>query len=390
MGGPYQYKKQFDSETTGSHYDAIVGETCLPVGSYTFTIYDAKGDGICCDYGRGEYGINLSKGRVIRPLSSGKFTGASQATPFEVSEADIDVFPASYSPGDTDTVVDPQVALPPADTDTVVDPQVASPPPLDSNTSDSETNVNTLDQSATSLEDSAEGTPVTVSAKPPTTSVNSLTSLVTVPSDGVTTGRGKSYGILFDVEVKGEASSVVISGMDMYLDTTSTHYEVWTKQGSWQDVDNVNNPEYFAGFRYIAHGSITGKGASDFTKIPLSDFKDVEIQGGHRQAFYVTLNDDNLVFQSYEGEGISRHEMASVVQAEQDDLVIYYGAAVREYPLSLADPMTDMWFNAGFLGRLWHKNGPGGAGEADHPEAMGDLEEIEGDPIVGEGWGAGP
>ena len=46
-----------------------------------------------CDYGRGEYGINLSKGRVIRPLSLGKFSGTSQVTPFQVTTDDIDVLP---------------------------------------------------------------------------------------------------------------------------------------------------------------------------------------------------------------------------------------------------------------------------------------------------------
>ena len=54
-------------------------------------MYDAKGDGICCSYGRGEYGVNLSKGRVIRPLAEGKFKGNKQVTPFVVSEDDIDI-----------------------------------------------------------------------------------------------------------------------------------------------------------------------------------------------------------------------------------------------------------------------------------------------------------
>ncbi len=53
----------------GEHYEMIRATTCLPVGSYTFTLYDAGEDGICCDYGRGEYGINHSKGRVVRRVS---------------------------------------------------------------------------------------------------------------------------------------------------------------------------------------------------------------------------------------------------------------------------------------------------------------------------------
>ena len=35
---------------------------------------------------------------------------------------------------------------------------------------------------------------------------------------------------------------------------------------------------------------------------------------------------------------------------------VFYGAAVRAYPLELADPVTDFWYNAGFLGRLWYKD----------------------------------
>lgn len=52
-GGPYMYRKEFDHEATGSHYQMVHAETCLSVGAYSFVLYDAKGDGICCSYGRG-------------------------------------------------------------------------------------------------------------------------------------------------------------------------------------------------------------------------------------------------------------------------------------------------------------------------------------------------
>ena len=199
----------------------------------------------------------------------------------------------------------------------------------------------------------------------PMTSLNSLTnshlltSLVTVSGDDTTTNRGKSYGILFDVKtLDNGGSSIIISGMDLYLDTKSqTHYEIWTKEGSWQDV-NESNPDYFTGFRQISKGQITGKGAADFTKIELRDFEDVEIQGGgYRQAFYLTLSDNRLVFKSNAGEGMSRHEMsvADVVQESSAYFEVYYGAAVRAYPLEKAVPATDFWYNAGFLGRVWYK-----------------------------------
>lgn len=48
-GGPYSYQEDFDKEAIGSHYNAIIAETCLPVGSYKFILYDAEEDGICCE-----------------------------------------------------------------------------------------------------------------------------------------------------------------------------------------------------------------------------------------------------------------------------------------------------------------------------------------------------
>jgi hypothetical protein len=181
---------------------------------------------------------------------------------------------------------------------------------------------------------------------------------VTVPNINVATGRGKSYGVLFDIEAARIYSSLVIAGMDLYLDTTSsTHYEIWTKRGSWQVVKS-SDPDYFEGFRQVSHGLITGRGPSEFTRIKIEDFQDVDIEGGQRQAFWVTLSDNNLIFKNREGDGISRHEIESVIQASTDDFGVFFGAAVRAYPLENADPMTDFWYNAGFLGRVWYKTIP--------------------------------
>lgn len=189
----------------------------------------------------------------------------------------------------------------------------------------------------------------------PISSINSFTSLVTMPENDVATGRGKSFGMLFDVEANHGASKVVISGIDMLLEHTNpTHYEIWTKEGSWQDPKQVKS-DYLEGYSRIAHGTITGRGPSDFAKIALRDFKDVEIRGGSVQAFYVTLNDDNLVFQRFDGQEATQHEMKRMVQASSDELNVFYGAAVRTYPLGRADPVTDFWFDAGFLGRFWYR-----------------------------------
>ena len=94
-GGPYEYREDFEGALTGSHYQMIRATSCLPVGTYGFVLYDAGGDGICCTYGRGEYGINLSKGRVVRPMSAGEFSGTGAVTPFEVGPDDVDILPPS-------------------------------------------------------------------------------------------------------------------------------------------------------------------------------------------------------------------------------------------------------------------------------------------------------
>lgn len=99
-GGPYLYKSEIvyqELEVAQYGSGAIVAKTCLPAGAYKFIIYDVRGDGICCDYGRGEYGVTLSKGRVIHPLSSISFSSEREATSFLVAEDDIDVYPAAAS-----------------------------------------------------------------------------------------------------------------------------------------------------------------------------------------------------------------------------------------------------------------------------------------------------
>ena len=51
---------------------------CLEVGSYTFTINDTYGDGICCRYGSGNYSLTAS-GTV---LASGGSFAKSESTNF--------------------------------------------------------------------------------------------------------------------------------------------------------------------------------------------------------------------------------------------------------------------------------------------------------------------
>lgn len=68
-GGPY-----VDFNTS-----VIETEVCMPAGCYNFTIFDAFADGICCQYGNGEYAIVDLNGNFL-VAGDGQFTtSASQS-----------------------------------------------------------------------------------------------------------------------------------------------------------------------------------------------------------------------------------------------------------------------------------------------------------------------
>lgn len=69
-GGPYPGQSTF-SQTV-----------FLEDGCYTFTIFDAFGDGICCTYGEGSYAVTCS---ILVHASGGEF-GASESTEFCVNQ----------------------------------------------------------------------------------------------------------------------------------------------------------------------------------------------------------------------------------------------------------------------------------------------------------------
>jgi len=54
---------------------------CVPPGDYTFTMYDAFGDGICCAYGNGSYSLSGPDGE----LASGAEYGDSESTSFSLA-----------------------------------------------------------------------------------------------------------------------------------------------------------------------------------------------------------------------------------------------------------------------------------------------------------------
>ncbi|EJK54764.1 hypothetical protein THAOC_25581, partial [Thalassiosira oceanica] len=271
------------------------------------------------------------------------FRGPSETTTFQVGEEDIDHL----------ALVD----VTPAATEELVEESSADYDVGASNT------LNDMALSPTLIQPIKGNSPLTGHVNRSSTSVNSLLSLVTASGDALRRGQSKSYGILFDIATTPTSSPTTISGMDFYIDASSpVRYEIYTKEGSWQEETNVENEMYKIGFKQISQGTATGRGASEYTKIPLRDFKDVEMKGGgSRQAFYVTMSDDILISKTYEGNGVGRHEMKTIVLSSNEELTIFYGAAVRDYPLDRADPVTDFWYNSGFLGRVWYKKSPAGS-----------------------------
>ena len=74
QGGGYS-----NNNTSSSEIEIPSADEC-----YTFTINDAYGDGICCQYGTGSYSISDDSGNVI--FSGGEF-GSTEATTFRVGES---------------------------------------------------------------------------------------------------------------------------------------------------------------------------------------------------------------------------------------------------------------------------------------------------------------
>jgi len=74
QGGGYT-----NNNTSSSEIEIPSADEC-----YTFTINDAYGDGICCQYGTGSYSISDDSGNVI--FSGGEF-GSTEATTFRVGES---------------------------------------------------------------------------------------------------------------------------------------------------------------------------------------------------------------------------------------------------------------------------------------------------------------
>merc|ERR1712174_81065 len=67
---------------------------CFSSGSYTFTIKDAFGDGICCSYGNGGYSVEVDDKEVA---SGGQF-GSSETKTFDVGSSSPTIPPSTSAP----------------------------------------------------------------------------------------------------------------------------------------------------------------------------------------------------------------------------------------------------------------------------------------------------
>merc|ERR1711862_660607 len=90
-----------DNIMEGGDYESATTyaeSTCVGGGSYTFTINDSYGDGICCAYGSVSYSVKVNDEEVA---SGGEFSGSTEEKQFDVdnmSEPPTTGFPTTVSP----------------------------------------------------------------------------------------------------------------------------------------------------------------------------------------------------------------------------------------------------------------------------------------------------
>ena len=171
--------------------------------------------------------------------------------------------------------------------------------------------------------------------------------------DLLASSGGSSHGVLFDVRVRANLTSVTIVGMDVLIEPTRPiAYEIWTKPGSWQDVPVAAagaRRDYRAGFQLVSNGTVDGQGISALA--PLDGFASIEVPGDARQAFWVTLQEDGLRFQNF-GPAAKLVD-GGIAVASSPHLDVLYGTAVSAYPLEDADS-EHFLDHRGFLGTIFY------------------------------------
>lgn len=410
-GGPYAYLHD-EIYSISDQEKTIMADVCLPIGKYQFILYDSAQNGICCQHGRGKYQLKLANGdhdhgRIVRPMSKGNFEGEMEVTEFLVGFDDFGTDDAGDATDDNSNVVtasSSEIATSSSMTTHIPDDYDSANEQeeglVNVNENDSDDVANNDEVTSSQHSGSSPSSAPIETNEPPsnnnigflpsnpssTTTHSIPTSLTTVPNQEMPSLKtSKAYGILFEVETFRNSNPIAITGMDLYLldinkQSSTAHYEVWYKKGSWRESDygdgrgGVSNK----GFRKVSHGEVVGAGGcsrqndgSDdgcvFSSIPEEDFEsiilggkevdsDVEYGGGtdggesfRRITFWVTLTTNGLIVQ--DGE-VDEDE---VIQSSNQDLTVYFGESVHVYPLQLADPQTDFHEKKGFIGRLRYK-----------------------------------
>jgi len=165
-----------------------------------------------------------------------------------------------------------------------------------------------------------------------------------------------SYGFLFNMRSKPEASVSLITGLDFYTHSTElVTVSLWSRQGKFQDFKTSLD-----GWDLIAQGDVQGRGVGRYTTIPEEMFTPVEIRGGGgdygTRAFYITLSTIDLVYQISEGTAA---DMA--VQVDTPDLEVWEGEGVLAQDLPPADdPVAYIFFRypRRFLGTIYYDRVP--------------------------------
>lgn len=180
----------------------------------------------------------------------------------------------------------------------------------------------------------------------------------TVRSINTLSGISKSHGLLFDIETNSNISSLNVVSMELLIDSQGPiEYEIWTMNGSRHELD-LTDPNFFTAFYKVSEGILNASGVCEtcgFSSIPLDQFQDVLIEGWRtRQAFWISLKQNTLVFQEYEDQKES-HNLQVISQVATPEFEIYYGTAVLFEPINMVNPKLDFRGVMGFLGKIWYQ-----------------------------------
>lgn len=95
-------------------------EECLPTSDcYTFTIFDSYGDGICCDYGEGQYSIEYNGATIA---NGGEFEDSEVTTFGTVCSLTGSNMPSEYPTIETSSPTNPPTSLPTTENPTTLSP----------------------------------------------------------------------------------------------------------------------------------------------------------------------------------------------------------------------------------------------------------------------------